>query len=80
MKKTFGNFISELRKEKGNEKSNGGFKETFNLICKAVGLAMGIAVVVLSIINKIDSKSAFIMLGVGLFSIGLYLMSNKDKI
>lgn len=131
MKKTFGNLVSELRKEKGftqadlaeqmgvtdkavskwerdlsypdissipklaevlevpleqlmkvekcSGKTGESFKETFKLVCKAVGLAMGVAVTALSIINKIDSKSAFIMLGVGLFAIGIYLMSDKNK-
>ena len=68
-----------MKVEKGSGKAGESFKEIFRLACKAVGLAMGVAVTALSIINKIDSKSAFIMLGVGLFAIGIYLMSDKDK-
>lgn len=33
---------------------------------KAIALAMGVAVAVLSVLEKIDAKSAFIMLGIGL--------------
>ena len=68
-----------MKVEKGKDKAGEGFEKTFRLACKAVGLAMGVAVTALSIINKIDSKSAFIMLGVGLFAIGIYLLSDKDK-
>ena len=36
-------------------------KEMINLILKAVGLAMGVAVTVLSIINKAEASSSFIL-------------------
>lgn len=40
-------------------------------IFSAVALAMGVAAVVLVILKKIDSNSALIMLGVGVFALGL---------
>ena len=40
-------------------------------IFSAVALAMGVAVVVLAILKKIDSNSAVIMLGIGVFALGL---------
>lgn len=40
-------------------------------IFSAVALAMGVAVVVLAILKKIDSNSALIMLGIGVFALGL---------
>ena len=40
---------------------------------------MGIGVVVLNILNKIDLKSSIIMLGIGMFCIGLYLLDNNEK-
>lgn len=45
------------------------------LICRAVGLAMGVAVVVLSVLKQLDPPSAAGMLGVGLtaLSIGQFL-------
>ena len=58
-------------------------KETMNVnkidgiidtILKGIGVAMGIAVVVLSIFNELDMKTACIMLGIGLASISISLM------
>lgn len=40
-------------------------------IFSAVALAMGVAVVVLAILKKIDSNSALIMLGIAVFGLGL---------
>ncbi len=46
-------------------------------ILKAVGLAMGIAVLVLNILNKISSKDSLIMLGLGLTCAGISLLSKE---
>lgn len=40
-------------------------------IFSAVALAMGAAVVVLAILEKIDNRAALIMLGVAVFALGL---------
>ena len=49
-------------------------------IFSAVALAMGVAVVVLAILKKIDSNSAIIMLGIGVFALGLnQLAAITDK-
>ena len=53
-------------------------KDLVNLIFKAVAIAMGIAVVVLNILNEIDIKSSIIMLGIGLACVGIYLLDNKE--
>ncbi len=50
----------------------------FDLILKAIPLAMGIAVVVTSILGELSVQSGFTMLGIGLFCIGLYLLKNKN--
>lgn len=56
-------------------------KAFINLVFKAVGLAMGIAVTVLSVIKEIEPTSAFIMLGVGLtcFGISQFTVSNENN-
>ena len=51
-------------------------KSLVNLILKAVALAMGLAIIVLNVLGQIDVKSSLIMLGIGLFSISLYLLGN----
>ncbi|MBO4508026.1 MAG: hypothetical protein J5747_05255 [Spirochaetaceae bacterium] len=52
-------------------------KEMINLILKAVGLAMGVAVTVLSIINKAEASSSFILVGIGLTCIGISQFTAK---
>lgn len=49
-----------------------------NIILRAVPLAMGVAVVVTSILNGIDTKSALIMLGIGMACLSVYLLKNKE--
>lgn len=49
-------------------------------IFSAVALAMGVAVAVLAILGKIDNRSALIMLGIGVFALGLnQLAAITDK-
>ena len=64
-------------KAKKKENSNTKMKDLINLIFKAVALAMGIAVVVLNILNQIDIKSSIIMLGIGITCIAIYLLDNN---
>ena len=44
---------------------------------KAVAMAMGIAVTVLTILNALDAKSGMVMLGIGLACVGISLMNDK---
>ena len=44
---------------------------------KAVAMAMGITVTVLTILNELDMKSGMIMLGIGLACVGISLMNDK---
>lgn len=48
-----------------------------NIILKAVPVAMGVAVVVTSLLGELDIKSAFTMLGIGLACVGVYLLKHK---
>lgn len=70
--------VEELLKAKKKENSNTKMKDLINLIFKAVALAMGIAVVVLNILNQIDVESSIIMLGIGVACIAIYLLDNKE--
>lgn len=49
-----------------------------HIILKALPTAMGIAVLVSSLLGELDKKSAFTMLGIGLASVGIYLLRLKD--
>lgn len=71
--------VDELLQAKKKENSNTKLKDLINLIFKAISLAMGIAVVVLNILDKIDTKSSIIMLGIGIACIGIYLLDEKEN-
>ena len=71
--------VEELLKAKKQDYSNNKIKDLINLILKAVAIAMGIGVVVLNILDKIEMKSSIIMLGIGMFCIGLYLFDKNEK-
>ena len=61
--------------------SQGGHKGAgflINIILKAVPLAMGVAVIVTSLLGELDIKSGFSMLGIGLACIGVYLLRQKE--
>lgn len=47
------------------------------VIFKGIGLAMGIATLVLNIIKPIDSKSAISLLSIGLICLGIDQLENK---
>lgn len=50
------------------------------LVFKAVATAMGVAVVVMSIMGKIDVQSALMLLGIGLAGSGVAsLMTKKNE-
>lgn len=50
--------------------------KTINLIFRCVALAMGVAVVTLRILNKIDNSTAALLIGIGLVAISI---SQFDK-
>ena len=51
--------------------------EMVSLICRAVALAMGVAVVVLSCLSSLEVKSAVTMLGIGLSCAGVAMLEKK---
>ena len=51
--------------------------EIMEIAPKAVAMAMGIAVTVLTILNALDVKSGMVILGIGLACVGISLMSEK---
>ena len=53
--------------------------EIIDLALKGVALAMGIAVVVLSIMKQIEVESAMTMLGIGLASLAITSLSKKGE-
>ncbi|NLJ95212.1 MAG: helix-turn-helix transcriptional regulator [Clostridiaceae bacterium] len=73
--------VEELIQIEGNDykeeniEEESGIRKDFNtaisIIFKAIPLAMGIAVIVLSILEGLSISSGFIMLGIGMFFLAL---------
>ena len=75
----FGVSVEELMNAKsipGNRRK--GTSYLLNVILKAVPTAMGIAVVVSSLLDELDMKSGFTMLGIGLACVGIYQLKTKE--
>ena len=51
--------------------------EALEVIPKALALAMGVAVIVLTILDAMDAKSGMILLGLGLACVGISLLNSK---
>ena len=49
-----------------------------DIILKAVPIAMGVAVIVTSLLNELDMKSGFTMIGIGIACVGVYLLKQKE--
>lgn len=71
--------VEELLKVKNKDYLNDKNKDLINLILKAIIMAMGIAVLVLNVLNKIDIRSSIIMLSIGILCSGIYFLKSKDN-
>lgn len=52
-------------------------KEIVSTIMKALTLAMGVSVVVLSCMGKLETQTAVVLLGIGLASAGISMLEKK---
>lgn len=74
--------VDELMQVKTDTKENIGknkVDEIFDTVLKAIGVAMGTAVVVLSILGEIEANTSFLMLGIGLVSVSICLLKNQKE-
>lgn len=74
--------VDELMQVKSNTKAredNDGITEIVRLALKGVALAMGVAVVALSLMDKMETDSAVGMLGLGLACLAATQLSKKEK-
>ena len=75
--------IDELMQVKSETKDNiakNKAEEIVDTALKEIGLAMGIAVTVLFILGEVETNSAFILLGIGLASVSVSLLKDKEAV
>lgn len=66
--------VQNVKKE-----NNKSIDAIISLVLRAIGVAMGIAVAVLSILGALDTRSAMVMLGIALASLAINSLSNDEK-
>lgn len=52
-------------------------KNIVSVVLKAVGLAMGVVVIVLSILGTLTPETGFILLGIGMAALGLATLQKE---
>lgn len=77
----FGISVDELMQIKAESQNEGkkDFTPLVHLILKAFALAMGVGVVVLSILNEMDVNSGMLMLGLGLACLAITSFAKNDN-
>ena len=60
------------------KKENNKIDEIVNIALIGVGLAMGICVIVTSILKQIEVNNAITMIGIGMSCLAVYLLKNKN--
>lgn len=63
-----------MKENKKNRKS-----DIVDAVLRGLGIAMGIVVVVLSALGKVDTKAALTMLGLGLASLSISSLKDKNE-
>ena len=62
-----------------SKKENKKIDEIVNIVLVGIGLAMGICVIVTSILKQIDMNNAITMIGIGMSCLAVYLLKNKNE-
>ena len=78
----FGVSVDELMQVKTETKENiskNKIDGIVDIILKGIGVAMGIAVTVLSVLGELEANTAFVMLGIGLASISISQLKDKQE-
>ena len=67
--------LMQIQREGATRASSSG--DLLKMILKAIAIAMGIAVTVLAVLNRLDTTSGMVMLGIGLTCVGVFLLKDK---
>lgn len=79
---TFGITVDELMQVKTEMKENISYNkidEIIDTVLKGIGVAMGVAVTVLAILDELPVNTALIFLGIGLASISISMLKDKQE-
>ena len=68
--------VEELMQTK-KEKQTPAVSEILAIAPKAIAVAMGVAVTVLTVLDALDVNSGMVMLGIGLACVGMTLLGNQ---
>ena len=60
------------------EQDNSKLEDIINIALIGVSFAMGICIIVTSILKQIDLNNAITMLGIGMSCLAIYLLKNKE--
>ena len=71
--------LMQVKTETKENMSKNKVDEIVDTVLKGIGMAMGIAVTVLSILGELETNTAFIMLGIGLASISISHLKGKQE-
>lgn len=69
--------VEELMQVESKKEKEENIHDIFCTVLKAIPLAMGVATIVLSMMNKIDIHTAIQFLSIGMVSLSLFLLQNK---
>ena len=69
--------LMQVKTDMKENRSNENVTDIVNIALKGIALAMGVAVVVLSFINEIETKNAISMLGLGLACLAISQFSSS---
>lgn len=71
--------VDELLQTNGKSSGTSKIDEITGLVLNALVLAMGVGVLVTSILNQLDMNSAFSMIGIGLTCAGISFLRDRTK-
>ena len=71
--------LMQVKHNSENREPEQSVRDIVSFVLKAICLAMGVAVVALSVFSQISTQSAVVMLGIGLSCAGISLMENSKE-
>ena len=71
--------LMQVKTETKENMSKNKIDEIVDTVLKGVGVAMGIAVTVLSVLGELEANTAFVMFGIGLASISISQLKDKQE-